>query len=159
MWPLTLTAVVTCIALALRRTRWAAAALRASRWTYAIVMPLSLLYFPFKAGGVRPIECEWTFDASLAVYSLRNVPHIVMFAIFFMLSIAQLPNVRRGAVWSFAACLVMGFLVEIAEGATGIHNCRMRDLIPDMAGAVAGAVTVWIVRRVATSRASAGRSL
>src|SRR5438445_4014167 len=151
-------AVVTCIAFALRRTRWSDTALRASRWTYSIVFPLSLLYFPLKAGGVRPVECEWTFSASLAVYSLRNVPHIVMFTIFFVLSVAQLPNVKHAIAWSFLACFVMGFLVEIAEGATGIHHCRMRDLIPDMAGACLGAIAVLIVRRLAALRAAAGNT-
>jgi hypothetical protein len=140
--------VVTCIALALRRTRWSETALRASRWTYAIVFPLSLLYFPLKAGGVRPVECEWTFNASLAVASLSNIPHMAGFAIFFMLSVAQLPNVRRAMAWSFAASFALGLLVEIAEGATGIHNCRMRDLIPDMAGACIGAIAVLILRRL-----------
>jgi VanZ like family len=145
-------AVVTCVALALRRTRWSETALRASRWTYSIVFPLSLLYFPLKAGGVRPVECEWTFSALLAVYSLRNMHHLVGFAIFFMLSVAQLPNVKRAIAWSFLACFALGFLVEIAEGATGIHHCRMRDLIPDMAGACLGAIAVLLVRRLAVLR-------
>ncbi len=145
-------AVVTCIALALRRTRWSEAALRASRWTYSIVSPLSLLYFPLKAGGVRPVECEWTFSASLAVYSLLNIQHLVGFAIFFMISVAQLPNVKHAIAWSFLACFALGFLVEIAEGATGIHHCRMRDLIPDMAGACIGAIAVLIERRLAPLR-------
>ncbi len=145
-------AVVTCIALALRRTRWSETALRASRWTYSIVFPLSLLYFPLKAGGVRPVECEWTFNASLAVYSLRNIPHTVGFAIFFVLSVAQFPNVKHAIAWSFLACFALGFLVEIAEGATGIHHCRMRDLIPDMAGACIGAIAVLIERRLAPLR-------
>jgi hypothetical protein len=147
--PLVFVAVVTCIALALRGTRWSEMALRASRWTYAILFPLSLLYFPLKAGGVRPLECEWTFSASLAFNSLGNFPHMAGFAIFFVLSVAQLPNARHAISWSFLACFAMGFLVEIAEGATGIHHCRMRDLIPDMAGACIGAITVLIVRRLA----------
>jgi VanZ family protein len=145
--PLPLIVLVTCIALALRRTRWSETALRASRWTYSIVFPLSLLYFPLKAGGVRPVECEWTFSASLAVYSLLNIQHTVGFAILFMLSVAQLPNLKHAMAWSFLACFAMGLLVEFAEGATGIHHCRMRDLIPDMAGACIGAVAVLIVRR------------
>ena len=67
---------------------------RVSRWTYGVIMPMSLLYFPFRSGfRVHAVQCEWTFSLALAVY-------------------------------------VMGFLVEIAEGATGIHHCRMRDLIP-----------------------------
>jgi VanZ family protein len=126
-----------------------------SRWTYSIVLPLSLLYLPLKAGGVRPVECEWTFSASLAFYSLGNIQHTVGFAIFFMLSVAQLPHVKHAIAWSFLACFVLGFLVEIAEGATGIHNCRMRDLFPDMAGACIGAVAVLIVRRLAAQRTPA----
>jgi glycopeptide antibiotics resistance protein len=150
--------VVTCIALGLRRTRWSKTALRASRWTYSIVFPLSLLYLPMKAGGVRPVECEWTFNASLALYSLGNLPHMVGFAIFFMLTVAQLPNVKHAMTWSFVASFVLGLLVEIAEGATGIHHCRMRDLIPDMAGALIGAIAVLIIRRVAASRTPAGNA-
>lgn len=157
MWILPVVAVVTCVALALRRTRWAAAALRASRWTYAVLIPLSLLYFPLKAGGVRAVQCEWTFSFALAVYSLRNFPHIVLMAIFFLLTVAQLPRSRHSMAWAFAACFVMGLLVELAEGATGVHHCRMRDLIPDMAGACIGAAAVWIFRRAALS-SSASRS-
>jgi glycopeptide antibiotics resistance protein len=150
--------VVTCIALALRRTRWSDTALRASRWTYSIVFPLSLLYFPLKAGGVRPLECEWTFNASLAFHSLGNIPHMVGFAIFFMLSVAQLPNVKHAIAWSFVASFAMGLLVEIAEGATGIHHCRMRDLIPDTAGACIGAIAVLIARRLAALRTPVGNA-
>jgi VanZ family protein len=156
--PLPFVAVVTCIALALRRTRWSETALRASRWTYAIVFPLSLLYFPLKAGGVRPLDCEWTFSASLAVRSLGNIQHMVGFVIFFMLTVAQLPNVKRAMAWSFVASFGMGLLVEIAEGATGIHHCRTRDLIPDMAGAAIGAIAVLIVRRLAASRTPPGKA-
>jgi len=60
--------------------------------------------------------------------------------------------------WSFLACFALGFLVEIAEGATGIHHCRMRDLIPDMAGASLGAIAVLIVRRLAALRTPAGNA-
>jgi VanZ family protein len=150
--PVVFVAIVTCISLALRRTAWSRTALRASRWTYSILFPLSLLYFPWKAGGVRPLECEWTFSASLAVYSLGNIPHLAGFAVFFILSVAQLPNVKHAIAWSFLACFAMGLLVEIAEGATGIHHCRTRDLIPDMAGASLGAVAVFAGRRLARSR-------
>jgi hypothetical protein len=143
MWPVLIVAAATLTAIALRRTQWAAMSLRVSRWTYSIVLPLSLLYFPIQSGfRIRPVRCEWTFDSALAVHSFGNTPHIVMFTIFFLLSWAQLPNVKRAMVWSFAAAFVMGFLVEIAEGATGIHHCRMRDLIPDMTGAFAGAIII-----------------
>ncbi|HKR66913.1 MAG TPA: VanZ family protein [Thermoanaerobaculia bacterium] len=154
MWVLPVVAIVTCIAFALRRTKWSDVSLRVSRWTYAILIPLSLLYFPLQSGVVRPVECEWTFNWRLAIYSLGNYAHIAMFAIFFVLTLAQLRNVRRAMTWSFIACLVMGFLVEIAEGASGVHHCRMRDLIPDMAGASVGFLVVWIARRALTLRPS-----
>jgi hypothetical protein len=153
--PLLLVVIVTCIALSLRGTRWSERVLRASRWTYAIVFPLSLLYFPLKAGGVRPLRCEWTFNASVAIDSLRNFPHMAGFAIFFMLSVAQLPNVKHALAWSFAASFALGFLVEIAEGATGIHHCKMCDLIPDMIGACVGAIAVLVLRRLTAPRSQA----
>ena len=146
--PVAVVALATCIAFSLRKTHWSEIFLRVSRWTYGIVFPLSLLYFPLKAHGWRPIQCEWTFDLRWAVASLGNIQHLVGFTIFFVLTVAQLRNVKRALAWAFLACFVFGFLVEIAEGATGIHNCRMRDLIPDMAGACVGAIIVLAARRM-----------
>lgn len=143
MWPLAVVVVVTVAALALRRSRWAAVSLRVSRWTYGLVMPLSLLYFPAKSGfRLTAPSCEWTFGLALAKHSLTNYPHIILFAIFFLLTYAQLPHVPRAIIWSMAACLVMGFLVELAQGVTGQGHCRMRDLIPDAVGALVGAALV-----------------
>lgn len=36
----------------------------------------------------------------------------------------------------------MGMLVELSQGVTAHGNCRMRDLIPDSAGALLGFLTV-----------------
>ena len=155
---LVIIAVVTIAAIALRRTRWAAVSLRISRWTYALVMPLSLLYFPMKSGFLlhAPV-CEWTFGPALALHSLTNFPHIILFAIFYLLTYAQLPRVSKAGLWSFAACMVMGLLVELAQGSSGHGHCRMRDLIPDAAGAAIGAVLVlvgsWILRERRPQRA------
>lgn len=148
MWFLPLLVIMTATAFALRHTRWATASLAVSRWTYAIATPLSLLYFPAKAGfHVHAVRCEWTFDSRMALEAFTNVPHIVMMAIFFVLSWAQWPKARQAMLWAFVACFVIGFLVEIAEGATGIHHCKMRDLIPDMTGACIGAAIVAIMTR------------
>jgi hypothetical protein len=141
--------VTTVVALALRRTRWAVLSLRVSRWTYGVLFPLSLLYFPRKSGfRFQPLDCEWTFGPQLAAHSLTNYAHIVMFAIFFLLTYAQLPRVRRALLWSAAATAVMGLLVELAQGATGAGHCRMRDLIPDMTGALIGVALVTVARRI-----------
>ena len=149
MWLIALPIVITLIALSLRRSRWRGAALVASRIGYAAFVILGLLYFPAKVGyRLSPPECEWTFGPSLAVHSLTNHRHIILFFLFFMLTYAQLPGVRRAMVWSFAACLAMGFLVELAQGVTGHGHCRMRDLIPDSAGALASALLIWGGRQV-----------
>jgi hypothetical protein len=42
----------------------------------------------------------------------------------------------------------MGVLVELAEGATGRGHCRLRDLIPDFAGAMLGAAALITWRRI-----------
>ncbi|MGH9459441.1 MAG: VanZ family protein [Thermoanaerobaculia bacterium] len=157
MWPL----VIVLVAVALRRTRWAAPALVASRTAYAAYIVLGLAYFPMKGGaGLSVPECQWTFGPALAVHSLTNYAHIILLAFFFLLTYAQLPNVRHAIALSFAACIVMGFLVEIAQGSSGEGNCRMRDLIPDTAGALAGALLVLGGRKVQallSSRASRSR--
>jgi VanZ family protein len=44
------------------------------------------------------------------------------------------------------AVLAMGVYVEVAEGVTGMGHCRLRDLVPDAAGALVGAVA-WVVFR------------
>ncbi len=116
------------------------------RWAYATFIVLGLLYFPVSVGFVfnsRP--CEWTFGLDLAVYSLTNFAHIVLFAVFFVMTIAQFRYelTWRTFGWSMLAVVVMGLLVELAEGLTGEHNCRMRDLIPDAAGGLLGAGLVY----------------
>jgi hypothetical protein len=52
--------------------------------------------------------------------------------------------------------LVMGALVEAAEGIAGTGNCRLRDLVPDSAGAVVGAVSVYCWARIKGSWPSRG---
>ena len=135
--------------LLLRRTRWARPALWASRVAYALLVLQAPLYFAAKSGyQVSAPVCQWTFGLDLAVHSLTNYPHIVLFTLFFVLTYAQLPGIPKVAVWSAAATLAMGLLVELAQGATGEGNCRMRDLIPDSAGALLGFTLVLIGRKL-----------
>ena len=42
----------------------------------------------------------------------------------------------------------MGLLVELAQGISGAHHCRLRDLIPDAAGVVLGAGIVFLWNRM-----------
>ncbi len=152
LWPIGITFVVTLSALALRRTRWAAPASIVSRCGYFLFVVLGLLYFPWQSGfHVAAPSCEWTFDAALAVHSLGNYKHIVLFTLFFFLTYTQFSEVRRPILLALAACIAMGLLVELAQGASRYHHCRMRDLIPDATGALAGALLVVAGRKLSSA--------
>jgi len=121
------------------------------RWAYVAFVVLGLLYFPLSVGfELNPRPCEWIFGPGLAVYSLTNVPHIVLMALFFVMTIAQFGYrlTWRTFGWSMLAVVVMGLLVELSEGVTGQHNCRMRDLIPDAAGGLLGAGLFYLAKWV-----------
>jgi hypothetical protein len=115
--------------------------LRGVLWAYVAFVLLGLLYFPARVGfDLNPTACELAVDARLALLSLTNYPHIVLFAIFFVMTCCQL----RGSggttfAWAGVITVSMGILVELAEGIAGRGHCRLRDLVPDTAGALVGA--------------------
>jgi hypothetical protein len=141
----------------LRRTSWGTPALWGSRIAYALLVLQAPFYF-FAKGGyqVSAPVCQWTFDAALAAHSLTNYPHVFLFAVFFLLSHAQLPGARHAAAWSAAATVAMGLLVELAQGTTGEGHCRMRDLIPDSVGALIGFAMIGIARTVRGTQRAGG---
>ena len=125
-------------------------AARGTRWAYLLFIVIGLAYFPLQSGfRLNPRACQLVFDKDLALFSLTNYAHIILFGIFFLISAAQFASYD----WSQAnrllaaagATLLMGALVELAQGISGNHNCRLRDLIPDTAGVVLGALilTGW----------------
>jgi hypothetical protein len=122
-------------------------ALRGSRWAYAGFVLLSLTSFAARVHfQLEPRACELQFDAGLALFSLTNYWHMVLFGFFYILSYPQFRERGSAAVaWSVGATLVMGALVEMAQGVSGSGHCRARDLIPDLAGALIGAglVLLW----------------
>lgn len=124
--------------------------LRGNRWAYVAFIVLGLLYFPMKAGfRFDPHPCELTFGISLAIHSLTNYAHIVLFALGFVIASAQFRNSNWSMfAWTALIIIAVGALVEIAEGVTGKGHCRLRDLIPDTAGALLGSVIVLILRRI-----------
>jgi hypothetical protein len=124
--------------------------LRGVRWAYVTFIVLGLAYFPVRAGfDLDPRACQLAFSGALAVYSLTNVAHIVLFAIFFLMSAAQFADFDRAALARAALLtLAMGALVELAEGVSGRGNCRLRDLVPDSAGVALGATTLALWRAV-----------
>lgn len=135
------------------------AAFRGVRWAYALFVALGLLYFPARVGfHLDPQPCEVALDVPLALFSLTNFSHIVLFGIFFAMTSAQLRDSLTGALaWSAGATLAMGVLVEAAEAVTGRGHCRVRDLVPDAAGGLICAAIVTLWRRLRSS-AQAARS-
>jgi len=81
------------------------------------------------------------------VLSLHNYAYIALFAGFYWMSWVQFRRADARAVWALLATLLVGALVEIAEGMTmtGRGHCRVRDLVPDAAGALGAALllAVW----------------
>ena len=124
--------------------------LRGVRWAYITFVLLGLLYFPAKAGfRLDPQPCELTFDIPLAIHSLTNYPHIVLFALFFVMTSAQFRRSSWSALlWAAIATMTMGVLVEVDEGITNIGHCRSRDLIPDAVGVLVGSVVVLLLNRI-----------
>ena len=136
--------------LALARFALGVLALRGVRWAYAAFAALGLLYFPAKVGfSLEPRPCQLAFGIPLALHSLTNFGHVVLFALFFVMTSAQFRRWGRAAfAWSAAATVLMGALVEAAQGLTGEGNCRLRDLIPDASGVLLGAGVVLLLKRV-----------
>ena len=142
MWPLTVLVFFVLGILSLRGVRWA----------YVTFVVLGLLYFPVSVGfRLDPRACQLAIDLPLALFSLTNYAHMGLFALFFVITSAQLRMVTQSAlVRAGLATLVMGALVEIAQGITGNGNCRLRDLVPDSAGAFLGTAIVFLWNKTRT---------
>jgi hypothetical protein len=134
-------------------------AFRGARWAYFVFVGLGLLFFPARVGfHFHPKPCECVLNVDLALFSLTNYKHIVLFGIFFLLTAVQARSHRLRAqlLIAAAAVLAMGVYVEVAEGLTGVGHCRLRDLVPDMAGALAGALAWVVFRRFRKAPSGAG---
>jgi hypothetical protein len=130
----------------------AAFALRGARWAYAVFLLLALFWIPGSAGfHLHRPDCEMQLSLDLLLFSLTNYKHIFLFGVFFLMTRVQLGRARHPLLLAAAATMAMGVLIELEEGATNRH-CRARDLAPDAAGALAGAVvaSLWQRRERAT---------
>src|SRR6266508_1146063 len=122
-------------------------ALRGKRWAYLAFVVLGLLYSPAQTHfRVHAPKCEQLLPTMhVLVLSLHNYAYIALFAGFYWMSWVQFRRSDARGIWALVATLVVGVLVEIAEGMTGRGLCRVRDLVPDAAGAVGAALllAVW----------------
>ena len=129
-------------------------ALRGKRWAYLTFVLLGLLYFPAQTHfRVHAPKCEQLLPTlHLLVPLLHNYAYIALFAGFYWMSWVQFGRSDARGVWALVATLLVAALVEIAEGMTGggrgqVH-CRVRDLVPDAAGAVGAALLLAIWSRL-----------
>ena len=122
-------------------------ALRGKRWAYLEFVVLGLLYFPAQTHfRVHAPKCEQLLPTMhVLVLSLHSYAYIALFAGFYWMSWVQFRRSDARGVWALLATLLVGALVEIAEGMTGRGHCRVRDLVPDAAGALGAALllAVW----------------
>ncbi len=126
-------------------------ALARLRWAYVIFVALALISFAARAQfRLDPHPCELLVDAQTAVSSFGNFPHIILFALFFLLSRVQFAGVRASR-YAALATVVMGALVELAEGVSGEGHCRLRDLLPDATGAALGWLIYLVLRKARQS--------
>jgi hypothetical protein len=129
-------------------------AYQGKRWALIGLIALVIVSFPVRSNFsllYRP--CEVGFDWSLAVYSLHNFNNLILFFAFFLMVAAQLPMQRpRHFVVAIGMTVAMGVIVEVSETMWGRGNCRVRDLIPDVLGALIGVGVVMVRSRTHGSR-------
>jgi VanZ family protein len=119
------------------------------RWGYAFWLLASVSRIPARTGfRLHGLACDTHLTLHNAALSMTKVPHMVLFGLFFVVTIVMFDRVTwRALGWSLVATGAMGLLVELLEGATRTGNCRLTDLLPDLTGAlVAMALTVAFVR-------------
>ncbi len=139
------------IALRLLSVAFLVATLLGKRWAYIAFMLSSFLYFPAQVGlHIDPKSCEMLVPLNLALYSFHNYGHEILFTLFFVVSVIHFSrgsdSHRSVLVKSAIGSLLYGLIIEIGEGISGHGHCRLRDLLPDSAGIVAGLMIVSLWR-------------
>jgi hypothetical protein len=111
-------------------------AARGSRRAYVAFVLLGLLFMPARAEfQLAPFVCEMTFSGALALHSLTNYNHILLFGCFSVMTLAQFSASDPSRHWK-AAVLVLGMsmAVELEQALFWKGHCRARDLIPNTLG-------------------------
>ena len=124
-------------------------ALMGKRWAYIIFVGNGLLQIPLRTGfQLEAPECALSLSMAGARSALINYPHIMLFAVFFVITYAQFPPSRRALLWAGVATIVFGAVIELEQGATRTGNCELHDLIPDAIGAFVASVLVLSWQRL-----------
>lgn len=131
-------------------------ALRGARWAYAIFVILAFVWIPSRTGfHLHPPPCQMQFTRELVLGSIMKYKHISLWAAFFLMTWVQFRRTPYALLIAAAAAIAVGILIELEEGATGTGLCKATDLLPDITGALIGAVIATLWRR---HDAKAGRA-
>lgn len=130
------------------------------RWAYGAYMLVAVARIPARTGyRLASLRCDARLTIENAALSMTKAPHMVLFGLFFLLTVAQFDHLDRRALgWSLAATAALGLIVELEEGATRTGNCRLTDVLPDLAGGLVVAallMAIAIVRHRARARVDA----
>jgi hypothetical protein len=72
----------------------------------------------------------------------------VLFTFFLIVSVINFSRGSASPRWTYGKAvlgsLIYGAIIEIGEGISGHGHCRLRDLLPDTAGIIAGLVIVLV---------------
>ena len=122
-------------------------ALRGARWAYAVFIILAFVWIPARTGFhfQRP-NCNLQLTLDFALFAARKYKHIFLFGMFYLMTRVQLGRKRYAMPIAFAATIAIGMLIELEETLTRTGNCNLRDLVPDVIGALIGEV-VWRIWR------------
>ena len=125
-------------------------ALRGKRWAYFGFVLLGLAYFPAQAHfHVHAPKCEQLLPTlQQLVPLLHNYAYIALFAGFYWISWVQFRDADARTIGALLATLLAAALVEVAQGMTARGQCHLRDLVPDVAGALGAALLLAIWARL-----------
>lgn len=115
---------------------------RYRRWGYAAWLLWSLTRIPARTGFRFAMPtCDWRPTADNLALSMTKVPHILLFGVFFLLTLVQFDRINRTSIsLSLLATAAMSLLVEIQQGATRTGTCRLTDMAPNLLGGLLVAV-------------------
>lgn len=132
--------------------------LRGNRWAYAAFLVIAVSAIPSRTGfDLQEPLCETVVTIENALFSLTNIKHIIIFAIFFLVTIVQFrPLTLRSYIFAAGISIAYGLLLELEEGATRTGHCRMRDLVPDGAGILIGMAIAFAPRMLRVGRDDTG---
>ena len=133
-------------------TALAVASMFKVRFAYVAFVVLGVLWMPARAAfRLAPRDCETAMSLGLALHSMTNYKHIVLFTMFAIMTLAQFgPDDKWRFVKLAFIALGMTIVVEGEQALLGVGHCRVRDLVPNAAGGLVGACLIEGLRAVRT---------